>query len=317
MLPDEAIHANMCGKSLLSRAMTGLREFALAAGIGLVAAGMVLAEQDGAAVQASEGDGARATDGVYQDYSEPEQTALLRKDLELKRLELQVARERAAKARQAALNVALLSLLLLGFVLWLAYSLVQQRRRAHTDYLTGIANRGRAFDQGFQLCDRAHRNNKPLSVVLFDLDRFKKVNDSLGHAAGDRALQEVVAVVSGILPRGALLARLGGEEFIAILPDLGLEQAQDVAEDIRTAVAASGFMHAGSHPVNVTVSLGVAALDESSNFQTLVNRADEALYVAKNSGRNRVVLASSTAERLSEGKVAVGSRHAHRNNPGA
>ncbi len=212
----------------------------------------------------------------------------------------------------ACLAVTSAFALLLALILWLSHSLLQHRRMARTDYLTGVANRGCAFERGFRLCDHARASGRPLSIVLFDLDRFKRVNDGLGHAAGDRALREVVAVVQGILPRTALFARLGGEEFIVILPGADRERALDLAEDMRTAVAAAGFLHAGKHPVNVTISLGVATLDESADFQLLVNRADEALYVAKHSGRNRVVAASSTAERLSEGKVTVGSRHAPR-----
>jgi diguanylate cyclase (GGDEF)-like protein len=202
--------------------------------------------------------------------------------------------------------------LLIALILWLSHSLLQHRRMAQTDYLTGIANRGRAFELGFKWCDDARSRGRSLSIVLFDLDRFKRINDGLGHAAGDRALREVVKVVQGILPPGALFARLGGEEFLVVLPEVDRERAMDIAEDMRAAVAASGFLHAGKHPVNVTISLGVAELDESADFQLLVNRADEALYVAKNSGRNRAVAASSTAERLSEGKVTVGSRRATR-----
>lgn len=237
---------------------------------------------------------------------------LLQQQLEMERLATQVASERAEKARQTTINVTLLSIMLAVLILWLSYSLLLQRRRAHTDYLTGIANRGRAFELGFKWCDRARNSKRPLSIVLFDLDRFKRINDGLGHAAGDRALLEVVKVVQGILPRRNLFARIGGEEFLVILPGVNRERALDVAEDMRAAVAAAGFLHAGKHPVNVTISLGVAELDESADFQLLVNRADEALYVAKNSGRNRVVVASSTAERLAEGKVTVGSRHAPR-----
>lgn len=240
------------------------------------------------------------------------ESELLKQQLEMERLAAQVSGERAEKARQTTINVTLLSIMLAVLILWLSYSLLQQRRRAHTDYLTGIANRGRAFELGFKWCDRASASGRPLSIVLFDLDRFKRINDGLGHAAGDRALREVVRMVQGILPRRVLFARLGGEEFLVVLPGMDREHALDIAEDMRVAVAASGFLHAGKHPVNVTISLGVAQLDESADFQLLVNRADEALYVAKNSGRNRVVVASSTAERLSEGKVTVGSRHAPR-----
>jgi len=205
--------------------------------------------------------------------------------------------------------VGAMFLLLGGVAGWLLYALLQQRELAHTDYLTGIANRGRVFEQGFRLAEQAGESGGEFSIVLFDVDHFKRINDTLGHGAGDRALREMVAVAERVLDNDEFLGRLGGEEFIAVLPGCDRKTAVQRAEALRTAIASAGFLHAGSHPVNITVSLGIATLDESTDFQTLVNRADEALYVAKNSGRNRSVVASSSAERLSAGMVTVGSRH--------
>lgn len=203
---------------------------------------------------------------------------------------------------------ALIGLLLL----WYQLRVRQRLRQQDKDPLTGIANRGLAFKEGNRLCDLVRKEGKELSLLLMDVDHFSKINDTLGHAAGDQTLLQLVGVAKGILPRDALLSRLGAEEFLVLLPGMGQERALDVAEDLRAATAAAGFLYSGSHPVNFTVSLGVACSSSGESFQGLVNQADEALYVAKHSGRNRVVMASSTAERLSQGKGAVGSRTAPR-----
>lgn len=211
----------------------------------------------------------------------------------------------------AAWIVALLGalgMIVVAIVAWLVYSLRHHRHRARTDYLTGIANRGYVFEHGFKLGDRALKNDEPLSLALMDIDHFKKINDTLGHEAGDKALIAAVGAVRNTLKRGEIFGRLGGEEFIVVMPGVDRDEAAKRADEIRLAVAGCGFLHAGKHPVNFTVSLGVSVIDPSCDFQTLVNRADEALYVAKNSGRNRVVMASSTAERLSAGTGVVGTR---------
>ena len=204
--------------------------------------------------------------------------------------------------------LGIVGMLVVAGVAWLVYSLRHHRNRARTDYLTGISNRGYVFDHGFKLGDRALKNDEPLSLALLDLDHFKKINDTLGHEAGDKALIAAVEAVKTVLRRGDIFGRLGGEEFVVVMPDCDRDEAEQRGDEIRQAVAGAGFLHAGKHPVNFTVSVGVAVIDPSCDFQTLVNRADEALYVAKTSGRNKVVMASSTAERLSAGFGTVGSR---------
>lgn len=198
----------------------------------------------------------------------------------------------------------------LGVSLWLWRKLRVRSRLAprDRDHLTGIANRGLAFTEGGWRCDLAQKEGQDLALLLMDVDHFSKINETLGHAAGDQTLLQLVEVTKGLLPPDALFARLGAEEFMVLLDGMGREKALDIAEDVRAATAAAGFLYSDSHPVNFTVSLGVACLAGDESFQHLVNRADEALYVAKHSGRNRVVMASSTAERLSQGKGAVGSR---------
>ncbi|MFV8819904.1 diguanylate cyclase domain-containing protein [Haliea sp. E17] len=219
---------------------------------------------------------------------------LLKQRLELQNLELARAEDSARLARQSNLILGLLALILVGLASWLVYRLRLHRERASTDFLTGVANRARVFERGNQLFQRATRRQQPLAVVLIDIDHFKRVNDRYGHEVGDRALRSTVAALGGCLDKGELLGRLGGEEFIVILPRHTAEQARVRAETMRRAVKESArFQHAGRITVDFTASLGVAAGGAAADFQGLVNRADAALYSAKAAGRDRVMLASS------------------------
>ncbi|KMO32326.1 dethiobiotin synthetase [Methylobacterium variabile] len=158
----------------------------------------------------------------------------------------------------------------------------EQRRAAETDPLTGVANR-RA------LVARARRDLAagPACLLLFDLDHFKRVNDTFGHAVGDAVLVGFCAAARQVLPEEAVLGRLGGEEFACVLPGAGAAQAQAVAETVRLAV---GAMRPDLLPsLAVTVSVGVAR--GRGDFEALLGLADRALYQAKAQGRDRVVLA--------------------------
>ncbi len=158
----------------------------------------------------------------------------------------------------------------------------EQRRVAETDPLTGIANRRALADAG-----RRARAAGPLALLLFDLDHFKRVNDTYGHAIGDAVLVGFCAAARQVLPEGAAFGRLGGEEFACLLPGAGTAEAARVAETVRLAVAA---MRPDLVPgLAVTVSVGVAR--GTGDFDTLLGLADRALYQAKAQGRDRVVLA--------------------------
>ena len=162
-------------------------------------------------------------------------------------------------------------------------------RVANTDALTGLANRHAATRA---LGERLGRVPEPLTVMLLDLDEFKRINDTHGHQAGDAVLREVATRMRGVLPPGALLGRWGGEEFIAILEGVSGREPGAIAETLRAAVAAAPVPFDGK-PIPITVSIGVATAFSTDDIDALLAEADAALYRAKNSGRNRVVYGRS------------------------
>ncbi|MEI6032534.1 MAG: diguanylate cyclase [Synechococcaceae cyanobacterium ELA739] len=173
----------------------------------------------------------------------------------------------------------------------------QLRRWSMLDGLTGIANR-RAFDLALdQEWERAEKSGEPLGLVLCDIDYFKLYNDLYGHPTGDACLQSVAAVLrDGATNPYAVVARYGGEEFALLLPGIAAADAAQVAERLCAAVSGLDVPHAGSQvSSHVTLSLGVATHTPMPGLHpgVLVRAADEALYQAKDEGRNRVVLAGS------------------------
>ena len=137
---------------------------------------------------------------------------------------------------------------------------------------------------------RTVRHHRPLSLVFFDIDRFKEINDQLGHLGGDFTLREVAACVKKVVRREDLFARYGGEEFALVLIESGLADALQVAERIRTLVEKHSFRF-DDKVFHLTISLGVAEcpLDGTATPRELTRRADENLYAAKRAGRNKVV----------------------------
>ena len=163
---------------------------------------------------------------------------------------------------------------------------LEQRRAARLDSLTGVANRRAFFDLGAPLVARAVSERRPAALLLLDLDRFKEVNDTAGHQAGDRMLKSFANLVAGSMRPGDLFGRIGGEEFSCLLLDATMQQALQVAERVRHAFELQGF---ACPPVGATVSIGVAVASESErDLHTLLATADRALYRAKAKGRNRV-----------------------------
>ncbi len=166
------------------------------------------------------------------------------------------------------------------------------QEEATVDEKTALANYRVFYKKLREEWERSERYKLPLSVVMLDLDDFKRVNDSVGHPAGDRVLREFAMLVSGGARGTDLAARYGGEEFAMILPHTDRGRAERVAERIRAAVFEFSFLEP-DHPLRVTVSAGVATfasgLDIASAEQ-LVAAADRALYTAKRGGKNRVVV---------------------------
>lgn len=168
----------------------------------------------------------------------------------------------------------------------------EERARASQDSLTGIWNRG-AFDKRLgEEVSRARRSGRPLSLMFLDVDHFKRLNDTYGHQAGDRVLVSVAKLIGGGLRAHDFLARYGGEEFVVLMPDTGAAPALQVAERVREAIATASFRFQGQ-PVGVTLSAGVSDLLEGEEAETLLERADKALYRAKHDGRNRCVSAAA------------------------
>jgi diguanylate cyclase (GGDEF)-like protein len=169
------------------------------------------------------------------------------------------------------------------------------RELARTDELTGVNNRRGLQGALAREMDRARRYSTALSIMMVDIDRFKSVNDSLGHTVGDRVLCGVADALQEQLRQVDIIGRVGGEEFVVVMPETPLNEAMRVAERLRAAVAAMQVRTGRGNHVSVTISAGVAMLDQN-HFETpdhLLERADRALYHAKESGRNRCEAAPS------------------------
>ena len=166
----------------------------------------------------------------------------------------------------------------------------QYREAAKIDALTGAVNRGTLCENSQRLLDRCRAANQPISLILFDLDHFKLINDTHGHLAGDQILRSFADTVRSVLRPNDLFGRYGGEEFMVVLAETPVESACFVAERVRFAFA-NGHRLLDGKEINATVSAGVAGVDDGQGkvqFETLIREADKALYLAKNGGRNRV-----------------------------
>lgn len=166
---------------------------------------------------------------------------------------------------------------------------------AVTDQLTGLHNRRYMVGQLGALVTRAVRGGEPVAAMMIDIDHFKQINDTFGHDVGDEVLREFAVRLASNVRAIDLPCRYGGEEFTVIMPDTRIEDAERIAERIRTHVAGSPFRVAGgTELLTATISIGVAAtLDETDTPEALLKRADSAVYEAKASGRNRVIARTS------------------------
>lgn len=168
----------------------------------------------------------------------------------------------------------------------------QLEKLSRTDNLTGISNR-LVFNQTLEKeVQRAHRYHQVFCLAIFDIDHFKRINDNYGHAAGDQVLISLTEEVQSLLRETDVFSRIGGEEFTVIMPETKIEQALQSVERVRRAIE---NMHRDGLPDSVTLSFGVAEISRWDSHETLLKRADDALYRAKRNGRNRVEVAKETS----------------------
>lgn len=197
----------------------------------------------------------------------------------------------------AAGYVLLVALSLLALRVHLATVLQREemRKLATTDALTGIANRRHLMDIANREFIRARRYDNPLSVLMLDIDKFKSINDRWGHPTGDRVIQALASMTMSLVRSQDMCGRLGGEEFALILPETDSSGAKVIAERLRKMVEASEAVHADDgSTVTFAVSIGIASLiPGDGSFDAMLQRADKALYQAKEDGRNRSVVADS------------------------
>ena len=172
------------------------------------------------------------------------------------------------------------------------------RQQATHDSLTYLWNRGAICDILQRELDRTQRSNMPLSIILADIDHFKRINDTYGHLAGDAVLREAAQCMRGVIRPYDGIGRYGGEEFLFVLPECDEAGAATLAERLRASIAARA-MAIGERDVPLTCSMGIATHEITQDLETLLGAADMALYRAKKAGRNRVELAT-------ESDVAVG-----------
>jgi two-component system cell cycle response regulator len=169
--------------------------------------------------------------------------------------------------------------------------LQETQRLASTDVLTGLLNRRSGGEALKTAMTVAVRYGIVLSVAMLDLDHFKHVNDTYGHAVGDVTLQQVAKVLRTTTRAADSLVRWGGEEFLVLMPSTGMTGGRIAGERIRRAIAAAPVCIEGGRSLEVTVSIGLATCEKEESADELVDRADKALYAAKRRGRNRVEVA--------------------------
>jgi diguanylate cyclase (GGDEF)-like protein len=174
---------------------------------------------------------------------------------------------------------------------WLVFAVTEQSRRlkdmAITDPLTGAYNRRYLEEQARSAMDSWQRYRHSSTMLLIDVDFFKRINDRYGHTMGDTAIKQLVAVISGRIRAVDTLCRFGGEEFVVLLRETGIDTAARVAEELRALVERTKILPEGS----MTISVGVAEVIAADNLEHWFKLADSALYLAKSNGRNRVELA--------------------------
>ncbi|WJY18492.1 diguanylate cyclase [Alteriqipengyuania flavescens] len=255
-------------------------------------------DHDGAVDRTAIADGRRQIESVSASILQFEQS-----ERELLETRLASANAAAAETENYQYSLTLVGFLLLALGISVLVSLKRSVRReseirnelrriAATDELTGLANRREFLAALDRAVAGAKRRRAPLAVAMLDIDHFKRINDTFGHPAGDAVLRRVALTAVDIVRAEDLVGRLGGEEFAVILPAAPAQSAFDVCERLRLAVQSSDLELETGSAISVTLSTGIAALGPHDTAESLLARADQALYDAKNGGRDRVLLAA-------------------------
>lgn len=284
-----------CLASLIGSVMP-FRWFALSvAGVGNGAHIMCRSDDESAKADAiaALGVGSIALESIEEDACAPRS-----RDERVAQVDIEFGGERIASLavcavhERASSSAAILSVVQaeLPPVLRLVLLVDQTTRLAMSDSLTGLANRRAAMDFLEAAVSSARRHETPLAIALVDVDRFKSINDQLGHGAGDAVLRQLATTMQRSVRRSDLAARWGGEEFLLAMPFTKLDSARLVSERLRILVERTSVPLPSGEYVEACVSIGVAQLGAES-LDALLRRADEALYKAKTSGRNRVEVA--------------------------
>ena len=200
----------------------------------------------------------------------------------------------SAANTQTLFSYTIMAVLIENFLVMHIFNLSIKRQAkilemlATQDVLTGISNRRTFMEVGEELIECAQRDNKPLSLLLIDIDNFKKVNDTYGHIIGDSAIKLVAHTLDSNLRSSDCLARYGGEEFVIVLPETTLHSAQGLAENLRHKVGKLEIEVGSNQKIHNTISIGIAQFSHGETLMQLLHQADLALYQAKDLGRNRV-----------------------------
>jgi diguanylate cyclase (GGDEF)-like protein len=173
------------------------------------------------------------------------------------------------------------------------HMLEKLKKLSITDALTKLYNSRHFYGQLRHEIDRSNRYGHPLSLLLLDIDRFKTYNDTYGHLEGDKVLIKIGETVRSCLRKMDSAYRYGGEEFTVILPETVGDEAETVGHRIRTAVQADPFVPLGHEPITITISIGVTQYVQNEDISNFIQRADKAMYMSKQAGRNRVSVLSA------------------------
>lgn len=192
------------------------------------------------------------------------------------------------------MTVVLQLLFIVGFAVSVVQSLVNRlNKKVYTDALTKTRNRHYFYNMAPKISENASASNQSLAAILCDIDHFKAINDTFGHVVGDKALQHFTQTLQSELRKSDMLVRMGGEEFLIILRDCDIARACQLAERLRESITENALVYQ-SKTVNVTASFGVVEITPGSDIFKSVNLADQALYQAKETGRNQVIAVERT-----------------------